>query len=639
MTSAGKDLERRFRMPDSRLPFVNAEIARVDFRGRPHLVTSVWGGGSGGRLYFWNPDTRSRDSRRLPDGTPGAYMLKTASDGRLYLGCGRGELARYDPRADGFEVLVRDELTSITWGGCVTDRYAVWSASPGHAGVYDHQEDRLVRIFRPIDTEEPTALYGHCVVEAPDGKVILGMNVPQARLVVLDLDAMTVTSHTPPSIVGKGSTHGATFLDARTLALFAGGELQLLRYPGFELLETVAPPEGFEHVGRGCLAGGRLYALGPPDGSLYGLDRAGRRWELVCEAWTGGEGAVMSPWGKGGICAVTTGGRALRLEAHSGEQDAFDLEATGPMSAHAFCAVPEVELIVGAPFINQRFWTIDLTSGDGRDCGRAAPGGGQVNQIVWDPVTRRVLMSSYTSASVTAFDPMEPPDWPRNPRVLASAKDRGQMRPMALAHDGRHVWMATSPEYGDLGGALSRIDPRSGEIRVWRHIVPDQKLNAIVLDPTRRRVYCSTEITADCGSAPPTQTTAELVSFDMDALTVRRRQPVRDGAPRVLVLALLPTNEVLAQESGDLYAWNAEEGRLRTLGPAPRDLREVVRDAKGRLWASAEGGIGRLNVKETGVSFESLIAEEGRHLQVVDDTLYYACGFEVCAAPLGTAGS
>ena len=304
------------------------------------------------------------------------------------------------------------------------------------------------------------------------------------------------------------------------------------------------------------------------------------------------------------------------------------------MSAHAFCAVPEAGLIVGAPFINQRFWTIDLATGKGQDCGRAAPGGGQINQIVWDPVTQKALMSSYTTASVTAFDPTQPPGWPRNPRLLASAKDQGQMRPMALAHDGRYAWMATSAEYGHLGGALCRIDPTSGEIRVWRHLVPDQKVNAIVLDPAARRVYCSTEITADCDSAPPTQTAAQLVSFDTEALKVIRRQAINSDAPRLSVLALLAATEVLVLESNNLYAWNPEKGHLRPLGPAPRGLREVARDSAGRLWASADASIGRLSVGETTVSFEPVIEEDGRLLQVSGGMLYYAVGFEICAVQL-----
>ena len=91
---------KRYPIPHSRLPFINAEVARAWFLGDIHLVSSVWGGSSGGRIYFWNPDTGSRGMRELPEGIPGAYMLRTAADGCLYLGCGNGDLIRYDPVAD-----------------------------------------------------------------------------------------------------------------------------------------------------------------------------------------------------------------------------------------------------------------------------------------------------------------------------------------------------------------------------------------------------------------------------------------------------------------------------------------------------------------------------------------------------------
>ena len=632
---------RRWRVPESRLPFVNAEIAQVRFQGEPHLVSSIWGGEGGGRIYFWNPDTGIRAERPLPDGIPGAYMLKTAADGRLYLGCGRGELVRYDPDADAFEMLVAGAMSSITWGGCVTDRYAVWSASPGHVAVYDWRDERLVKVFRPADIETPAALYGHRVIEAPDGKVIVGMNVPRARLIVLDLEAMDVRSVTPAALEGSSWTRDATFFDDETLALFYGDAdmhmavLALLRYPGFELIDRVPAPEGVVQLGaRACFVGDRFYALGDPDHTLYRLDVAARRWDPVVEGWTGEETAVLSPWGDESVCAVSTSGLAHRYDVGTGDTDVLDLDAVGPMGVHALCPAPEAGLIVGAPFINQRFWTIDVDTGEGRDCGRAAPGGGQVNQIVWDATARRALMSSYTTSSVTAFDPEQPPNWPDNPRLLADAKAHGQMRPMALEHDGRHVWMATSPNYGSLGGALCRIDPHSGEIRVWRHLVPDQRVNAIVLDTARRRLYASTDVYADCQSAPPTQTTGHMVAFDMDTLAVERQQAVLPDVPAVSVRALLPSGEVLVEADGNLFAWDAGAGAIRPLGPAPGPI-SVTTDADGVLWASVGGwGIGRLHVEADSTRFETLLDETGTDLSIANDTLYYAVGYEIHAVAL-----
>jgi len=257
-----------------------------------------------------------------------------------------------------------------------------------------------------------------------------------------------------------------------------------------------------------------------------------------------------------------------------------------------------------------------------------------VNQIVWDPLTHRALMSSYTTSSVTTFDPSRPASWPENPRVLASAHDHEQMRPMALAHDGRHVWMATSPEYGHLGGALSRIDPFTGDITVWRNLVVDQKVNSLVLDPAHARVFFATDITADCDSAPPTQTTGRLALFDTASLTLRATREIRQGAPGNRVHVLLAGGEVLAQAGEELFGWDPDRAGLRPLGPAPRGFREAIRDGLGRIWAVAEGGIGILQVEADRVRFEPVVDEAGGHLQALADTLYYAAGYEVCAFPI-----
>ena len=70
------DTAKRYRIPPTRLPFVNTEIAQVKFGGEDHLVSSIYGGASGGRLYFWHPEKRTHAMRQMPEGVSGAYMLK-----------------------------------------------------------------------------------------------------------------------------------------------------------------------------------------------------------------------------------------------------------------------------------------------------------------------------------------------------------------------------------------------------------------------------------------------------------------------------------------------------------------------------------------------------------------------------------
>ncbi|MFA9479536.1 hypothetical protein ACERK3_14700 [Phycisphaerales bacterium AB-hyl4] len=631
----------RHAIPPTRLPFINTEIETTTFRGEPHLVSSVWGGEGKGYLFFWNPETGSQGRRRLPDDIPGAYMLKTGPDGRLYVGCGRGELVRYCSEADAFEVLVNDAMSSITWGGCVTDRYVVWCASPGEVAVYDWHAGRLVKTFKPLDELEPPSLYGHRATVTPEGRVLVAMNVPQARLILLDLETLEAKTLDAPSLAGCDATYGARFVDDQTLMLEAYNTsigkvaTQFLRWPELSLIEAVeAKGVGFKSAM--AMVDGRLYGYMTKDDTLRCYDRAAQQWSVVCEGWADSEPCIMSRWGERDLCGVTVGGRALRWNAAKREREVMDLaEAEGQLVAHAMCVVPELDLAVTAPFINQRFSTMKLSTGEGADAGRAAPGGGQINQMLWEPQTRCVLMSSYTSASVTAYDPSKPTGWPANPRVLASAASEGQMRPQALVHDGRYVWMASGPQYGKLDGALSRVDPLTGEMRVWRNLIEDQTPKSLLLDAEHEWLLGSTWVFADCNSTPPTRDAAMLFVFDRKTLTLREELSVQTGSKGLSVHAALPGGEVLVADDAQPWAWQPTTGAIRELGPLPANVCCITSDEQGRLWLADDKSVGRLWFADDQFTYEPMVNEPGNHLQVVGDRLYYATATQVCAVEVG----
>ncbi len=635
----------RYLIPDTRLPFVNTEIAKVDIKGTPYLVSSIWGGGQGGRIYFWNPDTKDHFMRELPDPIPGAYMLKTGPDGLLYLGCGNGDLIRYSGQNDRFETLVSGELEGLCWGGVVTDQYALWNASKdgqcGSVGVYDWRADQLEHVLVPLDTRTPPGLYGHNAFEAPDGRIIWNMNVPEARVLVLDLNALQVQSLDEPWLDGNTSS-SAVFVDDRTLAIFVGtgyttSAAYVLSYPDLQIIKELestdrgAGPHDYPVASRGA-----IYRLSSATGDLHRYDLALGKCECLIRDWTGCS-AYLHFWKETELCAVNVIGETFRYNTETGETDFLDLDATGFLPAHTLCAVPERNVIVGAPFINQRFWTIDMATGEGKDQGRAAAGGGQVNQIIWDHVTNRALLSSYTTCSVTSFYPDSPSCWPDNPREIVSAHDDGQMRPKGLLHDGEHVWMVTSPCYGTLGGALCRINTRTEEMDVWRHIVPDQQIQSLVLDSERRRVYCSSHIYADCNSCPPTQSTGRMVSFCMDKLEVLRSDIINEESIGVQVLAVLEGGCVLVQaENRDLHAWHPDTGDVKYLGPAPEGrLGDVLSwTPEHGVLCVAEGAICRMHVTDDGISYEHLTDDDGGFPHIAGDRLWCSKGHEIVGYPL-----
>jgi hypothetical protein len=636
-------MPRRYAVPETRLPFVNAEIAQVGFQGRPALVSSVWCA-AGGRLYFWDPDSGARAMRRLPDGISGAYMLRAGPDGGLYLGCGTGQLVRYDPSRDAFDTLVAGALDGICWGGAVAGKRVFWNASvrgaSGAVGVYDIERGALTKLFSPVDDLRPNALYGHCAANAPDGRIVWVFNVPQARLIVIDPKDLTARTVAPAGLADCAWSSCA-FLDDRRLALSAlrAGRVSLvvLSYPDFTELHRAPMEIGGHHTFKGALrADGGLYYLGGQD--LWRLDAATLRQERIVAGWTGGETATFGAWQGRQPCAITTPGTALRYDPASGRTDRLDLEPMGAMSTHALRAAPQAGLILGAPFINQRFWSVSLATGEGRDLGRAAPGGGQVNQILWDDATRRFLLTSYITTSITAYDPARPADWPENPRLLVSAHDRGQMRPMAFLHDGRCVWMATSPEYGTLGGALCRLDPQSGRFDVRAPVLPGLRPNALAADVARRRLFVSTDIYGDCNSAPPTEPQSLWLVFDLDSGEIVRRRPAPDGQAWTRVKVVLPDGRALFRGPTGPALWDCDSDAVVPLAE-PDGLADAVTRAGDALIAASDEAVGLLTVEGVALRFRPrLAASRALFLHVAGGALYYGAGDAVFETPLTELG-
>lgn len=575
--------------------------------------------------------------RQLPAGSPGAYMLRTGPHGRLYVGDGKGDLYRYDPLMDRFQNLASNVMHGITWGGCVTPQYVVWTVTRD-AAVYDWMNDKLVKTFSPIDTDTPHSQYGHNVILAPDGKVLLFMDVPKARIVELDLSKMTNRSVTPASYAGIAATLLARFFDDNTLVSVCAGAtvaVQILSYPDYKLIAEVPLPKQIQ-LGqyRGALLDGFLYLVpAHPLGGLVRLDVAHRKWEVLSSDWTNGDAAYLGVYQKSKVAGITIRGTALCYDPSTHKTTTMDVGNLGVLDAHAMAVGPEAQIIVGAPFINASFWTIDMRTGQGQDRGRAMPGAGQINQIVWDAGRHRAVMSSYTAAAITEYDPAEGGAWPKNPRLVASAESQGQMRPLDLKFDGHFFWMATDASYGHLGGALSRINCDTNEIKVWNNLVHDQAVNGIVLDTKKHRVYFSTTIYADSNSVPPTQKTAEVAVFDMIKLQMDKRLPLPQGTPEASVICLLDDRRVLLYGGKEYFAWDGEKERLDALGELAGEIDFATKDGNGTIWATLGQHIGRVSVRDR-IQFDPVIPMRGTFLQIVGDVMYWTVGTAVYTAKI-----
>lgn len=148
----------------------------------------------------------------------------------------------------------------------------------------------------------------------------------------------------------------------------------------------------------------------------------------------------------GSIVCMSLYGEFTRRDLHSGRLEISRvLPATGVQ--HTDCLrMIDGNRLLGTPFITQRFWEADLNSGEGFDCGRAAPGGGEILQT-WR-IGGRIFMAEYGGGRLVEYDPQIHPHFPENPRVVANPP--ASNRPIAAADDGRYIYYACNAPPVDM---------------------------------------------------------------------------------------------------------------------------------------------------------------------------------------------
>jgi hypothetical protein len=110
--------------------------------------------------------------------------------------------------------------------------------------------------------------------------------------------------------------------------------------------------------------------------------------------------------------------------------------------------------------------------------------GGEVYGMV--ETDGRLYMTAYAGGDHVVYDPHKP--WDQrgnvNPRTLESAGPR-MIRPNARSVRGRNgdIYTGWYAAYGVYGGGMSRIDPRTDEVRVWFGLVPQQSIEHIAAGP------------------------------------------------------------------------------------------------------------------------------------------------------------
>ncbi len=296
--------------------------------------------------------------------------------------------------------------------------------------------------------------------------------------------------------------------------------------------------------------------------------------------------AAVSRNGK--IVAVNKNGFFYRFDGNSG-----NLEMSRRLDTDSVCRVDclcriDSERLLGTPFITQRFWQTNIQTGKGFDCGRAAPGGGQVC-LTWK-INGMVYMASYTTGALVKYDPAEHPHFPENPRVVA--KPPNAMRPVAAADDGRYIYYACNGHYGNLGSTLTAYDTVTGVARYKVNPLPEQAIVSLQYDSVTGSLLCGTTMEADCRSCSPTSEDCYFACIDPEHLNVIWSQKAPSGTTRAKIVGPLGKGRFLCDCVGsfdpDYSKWFTMESRKPEV-PALDQVNAFPEDRIGLCYSGIPG--------------------------------------------------
>ena len=355
---------------------------------------------------------------------------------------------------------------------------------------------------------------------------------------------------------------------------------------------------------------------------------ADRKDTIVGAACSGGE-TVIGLWDKGsgevrevarctdsGVLNVnvTAGGALLCVSIYGqfarNELSTGRLEISRMLPAvgvqHTDCLrLIDRDRLLGTPFITQRFWEVNLKNGQGSDCGRAAPGSGEILQT-WR-LGDKIYMAEYAGGRLVEYDPKVHPHFPENPRVVANPP--ASNRPIAAADDGRYLYYACSAPYGRLGSTVTRYDTVTGANITAVNPIPNQRIVSLAYDRRGKRLLAAAHFDADCRSCTPVDDVCRIAALSAEDLFVITQfaapagtsyiniiGPGRRGQWLCRLLGSFPVrgnvvSDILLEIGGDPLspasldsAWPVPPGWLATYSTAVSPLYAVQVGGRIELW-------------------------------------------------------
>ncbi|MBE1609075.1 hypothetical protein [Actinopolymorpha pittospori] len=507
--------------------------------------------GTPGVVSVIDPITRElRRTIPLP-GSSGGWGITQASDGLVYAGTyDEGRLYQYDPVADEVVDLgppiagqtyvygLRPGTDGRVYGGTYPDAHA-FSYSPAE-GVRDFgpmYEGQFYAIDTAIDPE----------------REILWVAIGSAgHLIRVDLSTGEKRDILPAEFQGASSyPYDINLIEGRLFVKLSQNGTAFVLDP--DTGEVIA--DGFTMSSRGT-------APLAPDGESVYFTSSGQLWryDLTTDTPAPVLGASGQPiatgagvgWGfVDGVLYAAIGnyaGQAMWYDPDAGTHESFTLPfPPQAIGLNNLTAGPDGTIYTNL-YINGNLTTFDPDTETVTTLGRL----GQSDGFAWHDGL--LYAGVYPYAGLLAYDPSQPYALGTNPRELFRLQnEHGQNRPVAILGTPDTIYVGSTPDYGQWGGALTAYDLATGTHTVRRDIVPDQAVVSLaVLGDT---LWGGSSI-AGGGGTTPRATEARLFAVDLaTGEKTGQYAPVRDVAS-VDALTEGPDGRLWGLAGGTLFVFD-----------------------------------------------------------------------------------
>ncbi len=584
--------------------------------GRKGMFYIPYYSSTGGALAGIHP--RSGEQVQVPLPSQGGYGTAVGSDGAVYVGgVHPGDLYRFEPTTGKIENLGGSQFGGTYIWACAAspDRRKIYAACYPTSGVleYDVRDRKLRNLGRMSRTEQ----YARSICVDTVGQVWVGIGT-HADLVIWDPGSESRLSVLPEQYGHNSSCYDVAASGRHVFCKLLYDHKHLIYDSTTRQPITVLgkPPDGLSYMAARGGRSGCFYLHATLSGTLYRYRAGDAGPEKLVE-------------GLGQVAVVEEDRYAYAID----DQDFvyFDLaerkelvrrklaEATDGMNLYTLAAGADGK-IYGSTYINMHMFSVDPESGRIADLGKALRWGGQIDSMHAGR-DGKIYMGSYVHAVVSVYDPTRP--WKIgtaadcNPREIGPVGS-GQYRTrcITLGPDDK-IYVGSIPSYNTAPtGALSRVDPATGEVRTWLDLVPGGAVHCVVADD--KYLY-------GAGGG-------KLFVFDPGA-----EKTLANLDLPVSAMALAPGGEVAGAGGGRVFVFSSKHMNLTHTAENPLgDFTHMCLAPDGNLYGINGRRVGRI---VPGTWQVEQIASEGGKFLAADrkNRLYFGRGSRVLRLTLDSS--